>query len=110
MPPASAEPVMNMCWYAPLTSENVCAYFPVCTPEVLAAQELLAGRGAVHRCDRLRDGDAVRVELLRERRKVLAPHEAALRCLDRQDRVLAEQLVQPDPKLNGPDSSTVTPE
>ena len=45
-------------------------------PEVLAVQELLRGGGTVERADRLRDRDRVLVELLRERREVLAAVDA----------------------------------
>jgi len=73
----------------------------VVAPQVLAVEELLAGGCAVDRGDRLRDRDRVLVELLGDGREVLAADDATLRRLDRKDRVLAEELVQRDPQLQG---------
>src|SRR6185437_11493230 len=47
-------------------------------PQVLAVEELLRGRRAVHGADRLRECDRVAVELLRERREALLAGEPSL--------------------------------
>ena len=69
-------------------------------PEVLAVEELLARGGAVDRRDRLRERDRVRIELLRDGVEVRAADIPALRRLDGEDRVLAEELVERDAELH----------